>query len=49
MELELKQKEPLQKYARLSVHAVCFLATVSQYRINYVADYYLNITQRSHL
>lgn len=41
IEFKLKQKMPLQKYPRVRLHIVCFLATVSQYRINYVADYYL--------
>lgn len=33
LEFELKQK--MQKYPRVRLHIVCFLATVSQYRINY--------------
>lgn len=41
IEFKLKQKMPLQKYPGVRLHIVCFLATVSQYRMNYVADYYL--------
>lgn len=39
LEFKLKQKKPLQKHPRVRLHMVCFLATGSQYRINYVADY----------
>lgn len=39
--LEFEPKQKMQKYPRVRLHIVCFLATVSQYRINYVADYYL--------
>lgn len=43
---DMEQKILLQKYLPMTLHIVCFLASVSQYRINYMGDYYLiNITQ----